>query len=129
MTLARTALLLAPLVSLLAAPALAADRCRETTLPGAWVSNQSGNIWTFHPDGKLSCDGSCRFVQVTGAPISWAYEPHANIWSRPIEHLKLTFENITFEGVFGSFRCQIEEDGQTLRLISEDEGAMVFRRQ
>ena len=109
--------------------ALADDRCRETTLPGAWKSTQSGNIWTFHPDGRLSCDGACRFVQVTGDPISWAYEPHANIWSRPIEHLKLEFEKITFDGVFGSFRCRIEDDGVTLRLISEDEGAMVFRRQ
>ena len=90
---------------------------------------QSGNVWTFHPDGALSCDGPCRFTQVTGDPISWAYEPHANVWSRPIEHVKLEFANITFDGVFGSFRCLIADDGRTLQLVAEDEAAMEFQRQ
>lgn len=123
------ALALTLAVTLGAASAAAADRCRETTLPGAWKSAQSGNVWTFHPDGRLSCEGACRFVQVTGEPVSWAYEPHANIWSQPIEHLKLTFTKITFDGVFGSFRCLIDDDGLTLRLVAEDDGTMVFRRQ
>lgn len=113
----------------LAGAASAAESCKETTLPGSWKSAQSGNVWTFHSDGKLSCQGSCAFTQVTGQPISWAYEPNANVWSSPIDHVMLVFEKITFDGVFGSFRCQIDEGGRTLQLLSEEEAAMVFTRQ
>ena len=68
---------------------------------------------------------------MVGAPISWAYEPHANVWSQPIEHVKLEFERGTFEGVFGSFRCLTTGYGQGLRLVSENEpeDPMIFRRE
>lgn len=107
------------------------DRCRETTLPGRWVSNLTGNVWVFGADGVLACEGPCRFTRATGQPISWAYEPAANVWSLPIEHVKLEFERGTFEGVFGSFRCLIANQGRTLRLEAEDhpEDPMVFTRE
>lgn len=105
------------------------ERCREDTLPGAWLAEESGNLWVFQPDGKLSCEGPCRFTATTGEPVSWAYEPNANVWSRPIDYVKLTFTKATFEGVFGSFRCYIEDNGQRLRLQPENDPAMVFVRQ
>ncbi|MGF1607898.1 MAG: hypothetical protein ACFCUQ_00775 [Kiloniellales bacterium] len=104
------------------------ERCREDTLPGAWLAEGSGNIWFFHSDGRLSCEGPCRFTAATGAPVSWAYEPSANVWSRPLDYIKLTFAEARFEGVFGSFRCYIEDDGARLRLQPEDEPAMIFVR-
>jgi len=110
-----------------AAPAWA-ERCTEATLPGTWLSVRSGNLWTFHADGTLSCDGACRFTEVTGDPVSWAYEPNANIWSKPIDYVKLVFTKSVFEGVFGSFRCVIADAGATLRLESEDDPPMVFSR-
>ncbi len=120
--------LLVALVSLaLAAPAVA-ERCKEDTLPGSWISLRSGNVWTFHPDGALSCEGPCKFVRVTGDPVSWAYEPAANVWSRPIEHVKLEFTKAKFEGIYGSFRCFIDNGGQTLRLVPEEDEPMVFLR-
>jgi len=114
-------------VLLLAAPALA-DRCREDTLPGAWKAQGSGNVWLFHADGRLACEGPCRFTATTGDPVSWAYEPHANVWARPIDYVKLIFTKAVFDGVLGSFRCYIEDDGRILRLQAEDEGEMVFQR-
>lgn len=114
-------------VLLLATPALA-ERCREDTLPGAWKAQGSGNVWLFHADGRLACEGPCRFTATTGEPISWAYEPHANVWSRPIDYVKLEFANAVFDGVMGSFRCYIEDEGRTLRLQAENEGEMRFTR-
>lgn len=105
------------------------ERCREDTLPGAWLAEGSGNVWVFHPDGRLSCEGLCRFTAITGEPVSWAYEPNANAWSQPLDYIKLTFAKAEFDGVFGSFRCYIEEDGARLRLQPADEPAMVFVRQ
>lgn len=111
------------------APLAAEEICSEETLPGRWKALNSGNVWTFHGDGKLSCAGTCRFTQVTGDPVSWAYEPHANVWSSPIEYIKLEFTKVIFDGVFGSFRCIIDDGGRTLRLESDDDPAMVFQRQ
>ena len=106
------------------------EPCRETSLPGRWVSTLTGDTWVFAADGRLACEGGCRFTRVIGQPISWAYEPSANIWSQPIEHVKLEFERGTFEGIFGSFRCLISEQGPTLRLIpEEEEETMVFVRE
>lgn len=105
------------------------EYCREDTLPGAWLAEGSGNVWVFHPDGKLSCEGACRFTGTIGEPIAWAYEPNANAWSRPLDYIKLTFAKAKFEGIFGSFRCYIEDNGQRLRLHAEDAPDMVFVRQ
>ena len=121
--------LLIAVLSLGAIGAARAEACREETLPGSWRSMRSDNIWLFHADGKLGCEGPCRFTQVVGDPVSWAYEPNANVWSSPIEHVKLTFTKAVFEGVFGSFRCTIEEGGMMLRLEGDDGDPMVFVRQ
>lgn len=102
--------------------------CTEATLPGPWTSVQTGNIWTFHPDGRLSCDGPCRFTATTGDPVSWAYEPGANVWADPIDYVKLEFTKVTFQGVFGAFRCVTEDNARMLRLESEDDAPMVFVR-
>lgn len=107
----------------------APQRCRADTLPGAWRALGSGNVWVFHQDGRLSCEGSCRFTAATGQPLSWAYDDSANIWSSPIDYVKLEFEKGTFEGVFGAFRCYIEDGGRVLRLQPEDDRPMVFTRQ
>ncbi len=105
------------------------EPCRETTLPGRWTSALTGDVWVFEADGRLACEGRCGFARVIGKPISWAYEPSANVWSEPIEHVKLEFERGTFEGIFGSFRCLISEEGPTLRLVPEEEAeTMVFVR-
>ena len=122
-------LLIASLLSACAGLPEGTEPCREDTLPGRWTSTLTGNIWVFEADGRLACEGHCRFTKVVGQPISWAYEPHANVWSQPIEHVKLEFERGTFEGIFGSFRCLISEQGPTLRLIPEEEvETMVFVR-
>jgi hypothetical protein len=105
------------------------ERCREESLPGRWLAESSGNVWVFHPDGTLSCEGPCRFTAVIGEPVAWAYEPNANVWSRPLDYIRLTFAKASFDGVFGSFQCYIEEDGNRLRLQPADEPAMVFVRQ
>ncbi len=109
-------------------PAAVDERCRWETFPGSWRSTRTGNIWTFAPDGALSCEGTCGFVKATGQPISWGYEPGADIFARPISHVKMTFERAVFDGVFGSFRCRIKNDGMTLRLEPEEDEPMIFHR-
>ena len=121
--------LIASLLSACAGLPEGTEPCREHSLPGRWTSTLTGNVWVFEADGRLACEGNCRFTKVVGQPISWAYEPHANVWSQPIEHVKLEFERGTFEGIFGSFRCLISDEGLTLRLIpEEEEETMVFVR-
>ena len=119
---------LAFVLAVFASTAAWAERCREHTLPGAWRALGSGNIWTFHSDGGLTCRGTCKFVRLTGDPVSWAYEPNANIWAEPLDYIKLEFTKVTFDGVLGAFRCVIEDDGGILRLESEDDFPMVFRK-
>lgn len=118
-----------PLLLMVSATTTAwADRCNPETLPGSWRAVASGNVWVFAQDGGLSCQGTCKFINFTGEPVSWADEPNANIWAEPLDYIKLEFTKVTFDGIFGSFRCVIEDDGKVLRLESEDDAPMVFRR-
>jgi len=109
-------------------PATRDERCTWESFPGSWKSIRTGNIWTFGADGSLACDGECGFVKATGAPVSWAYDPGADLLARPISHVKLVFEKATFEGVFGAFRCRIQNDGMTLVLEPDEDEPMVFYR-
>ena len=109
-------------------PARIDERCTWESFPGSWKSLRTGNVWTFAADGSLSCDGECGFTKVTGAPLGWAYEPGADLFARPISHVRLEFENAVFEGVFGAFRCRIQNDGMTLLLEPEEDQPMVFYR-
>jgi len=109
-------------------PALLDERCTEESFPGSWTSIRTGNVWTFGADGSLACDGACSFVEATGAPLSWAYDPGAALFARPISHVKLAFANAVFEGVFGAFACRIQNDGMTLILEPEEDEPMVFYR-
>ncbi len=95
----------------------AAASCTEATLLGAWVTTwDESETWTFAEAGELLCDGFCDYGRGIGRPRGWAYEPHANVWSRPLDHLKLIFSERVFEGTTGAFRCDIEEDGKELLL-------------
>lgn len=117
-----------PAVEIPLDPSTQDERCRWETFPGSWRSTRTGNVWTFAADGALSCDGPCSFIKATGQPISWDYEPGADLFARPITHVKMAFEHAVFQGVFGAFRCRIQNDGMTLMLEPEDDEPMIFHR-
>ena len=105
------------LVFFLSSTAAWADRCREETLLGSWQPTWSPQeTWQFIADGELRCQGPCDYGEDVGRPLAWAYDPTANAFGGPISHLKLVFTGYIFEGTVESYRCEIEADGQRLRL-------------
>lgn len=114
----RSALGLLIVFSLLAAAQPArADSCTVATLVGTWVTDwDKTESWTFVEGGELLCAGFCDYGRGIGRPQSWEDEPHANLWSRSLQHIRLIFTEHRFEGTTGGFRCEIEKDGQELRL-------------
>ncbi len=111
----------------LAGPALAAG-CREDTLPGRWRADWTEAVWEFRADGALLCEGRCNYGTDIGTPETWAYEPSANLWSRPLEFIKLIFSAKRFEGTTGAFRCDTEQAGQVLQLEPFRGKTLTFRR-
>lgn len=94
-----------------------AERCREETLLGRWKPTWAPQeVWHFVADGELRCDGPCDYGEDVGRPLAWAYDPTANAFGGPISHLKLVFTGYIFEGTVESYRCEIEADGERLRL-------------
>ena len=109
-------LLLGLVVSGCASVIEGAESCREETLVGSWKTTWLDEYWTFSADGSLLCEGLCNYGAGVGGPRSWANDPSANLWAGPLEYLKLTFTEKTFEGSLGAYRCQILDAGAALRL-------------
>ncbi len=120
-------LMIVALLIALAPPAWAAS-CREDTLPGRWHADWAAAVWEFQADGTLLCEGRCSYGPEIGTPESWAYEPSANLWSSPLDYIKLVFSAKRFEGTTGAFRCDTEDAGRALVLEPFRGKTLTFRR-
>ena len=127
----RLTTLLVLLAGVLGASACASssvEPCQEETLVGAWKAEWTDEVWTFEADGRLLCEGVCYYGTGTGQPKGWGYEPEANVWSQPLDYIKLVFTEKTFGGTLGAYRCQVSPQGTKLTLMPFKGEDLVFDR-